>query len=123
MGNFSKSEANRVEAVVSQPHGDEQHKSSKILDKKIDNVATTRYREETSFSNENKRYSYDQVNVRIPAELNDWLNEIVRFTKREHGTKIPKEILMEVAVEFLKSKNLNWSEIKTKEDISKQLSA
>ena len=121
MDTISQSGANEMGAVVLPPSENKQQESSKISDK-INNI-TINYTEEACCNNENKRYSYDQVNVRIPADLNDWLNEIVRFTKREHGTKIPKEILMEVAVEFLKSKNLNWSEIKTKEDISKQLSA
>lgn len=64
---------------------------------------------------------YDQVNVRLPIELNDWLNTIVRQTKRLHGSKIPKESLIEVALLYMRSLDLEWTEIKSKEDLIETL--
>ena len=76
----------------------------------LESIAT----EEKGFD---KRRIYDQVNVRLPAELNDWLNDVVRRTKRSHGAKVPKESLIEASVEFIKELNINWEGIKNKEDI------
>ena len=36
----------------------------------------------------------EQVNFRIPRELNDWLNSIVRETKLTHQKKLPKEYII-----------------------------
>lgn len=68
-----------------------------------------------------KRCIYDQVNVRLPAELNDWLNDVVRRTKRSHGAKVPKESLIEAAVEFIKELDINWESMKNKEEIMELL--
>lgn len=67
----------------------------------------------------NTKILYDQVNVRLPVDLNDWLNNAVRTTKRLHGSKIPKEIIIEAAIKALKIKaqDTDWSNIKTKEDL------
>lgn len=64
---------------------------------------------------------YDQVNVRLPSELNDWLNTIVRQTKRLHGSKIPKELIIETLLRFLKDLEINWTEVKEEEDLLKIL--
>ncbi len=66
--------------------------------------------------------SYDQVNVRIPAEMNDWLNKIVRDSKKFHGTKIFKEAIIEAAIFHLQNNSdIEWEKMKSKEDILKAL--
>ena len=47
---------------------------------------------------------YDKVTVRLPLELNDWLDEMVRKTKRSNGSKIKKEVFIQIALEALKEK-------------------
>jgi len=63
----------------------------------------------------------DQVNVRLPSDLNMWMNNTVWLTKRLHGSKVPKEAMLEAAIEFMKSRNLNWEKIRTKDDIIEAL--
>lgn len=66
-------------------------------------------------------FSYDQVNVRLPIELNDWLNLIVRNSKRFHGTKLQKEVIIEALLIYLKDKNIEWKDIKSGSDIIRAL--
>ncbi len=67
---------------------------------------------------ENKK---EQINIRIAPELNEWLNEIVRITKRVNKKKIKKEIIVETAILLLKPTELNFFEIKNKENLLKVL--
>jgi len=33
----------------------------------------------------------EAVNLRLPIELNDWLNELLKVGKRRHGSKFPRK--------------------------------
>ncbi len=71
---------------------------------------------------ESANVQYDKVTVRLPIELNDWLDEVIRKTKRTHGSKIPKEVLIQIALEAFKAKDIDWSSIKDENDLKKVLS-
>ena len=65
---------------------------------------------------------YDQVHVRIPFDLNDKINNIVRDTKRLHGSKIPKENILKEFIDFgINTLDLDWKEIETIEDLRSSL--
>lgn len=55
----------------------------------------------------------DKVTLRIPIELNDWLDDLLKQGKRKHGQKIPKEIWVQAALELFKSMPVDWSEIQS----------
>ena len=63
----------------------------------------------------------DKVTLRIPIELNDWLDSLLKQGKRKHGQKIPKEIWFQAALELLKSMPVDWSEIQTIEQMREKL--
>ena len=64
---------------------------------------------------------YDKVTVRLPLELNDWLDEMVRKTKRSNGSKIKKEVFIQIALEALKEKEIDWTSIKDEHDLKRVL--
>lgn len=51
----------------------------------------------------------EQINIRIDIDINDWLNGLVTFTRRRHGQKINKEVLVNSMLVFVKDCNLDWS--------------
>jgi len=51
----------------------------------------------------------EAVNLRLPIELNDWLNELLKRGKRRHGSKIPKEIWVQAALELFQSLPVDWA--------------
>lgn len=59
----------------------------------------------------------EAVNLRLPIELNDWLNELLKQGKRRHGSKIPKEVWVQAALELLKAMPVNWEEIDSFESL------
>jgi hypothetical protein len=63
----------------------------------------------------------DKVTLRIPIELNDWLDDLLKQGKRKHGQKIPKEIWVQAALEFFKSAPIDWSEIQSVEQMREKL--
>ncbi len=73
---------------------------------------------ESRFLNKGER---EAVNLRLPLELNDWLNDLIRKGKRQHGAKIPKEIWVQAALELFKSMPVNWEEIDSEENLQKAL--
>ena len=74
-------------------------------------------------NNENKEHyaQMDQVNVRVTADLNDWLNDTVKLTKRQQGSKVPKECIIIAALLLLQKQNLDWANIKNQQDLLQTL--
>ena len=74
--------------------------------------------QESRFLNKGERES---VNLRLPLELNDWLNDLLKKGKRKHGSKIPKEVWIQAALELFRSMPMNWEEIDTEENLHSAL--
>ena len=73
---------------------------------------------ESRFLSKGKRES---VNLRLPLELNDWLNDLLKKGKRKHGSKIPKEVWVQAALELFRSMPMDWEEIDTEENLHSTL--
>jgi hypothetical protein len=63
----------------------------------------------------------EAVNLRLPIQLNDWLNERLKRGKRLHKHKIPKEIWVQTALEFLMAMPVDWDEIDSEESLRQVL--
>ncbi len=63
----------------------------------------------------------EAVNLRLPIQLNDWLNDLLKQGKRRHGSKIPKEVWVQAALELLKAMPVNWEEIDSEESLCEML--
>lgn len=68
-----------------------------------------------------KEVFYDKITVRLPSEINDWLDETIRQTKRINGFKIKKELFVQAALEMIKEKDIDWSQIRGEEDFKKAI--
>ena len=63
----------------------------------------------------------ESVNLRLPIELNDWLNDLLKKGKRQHGAKIPKEVWVQAALELFQAMPVNWEEIDSEEKLHEVL--
>jgi hypothetical protein len=63
----------------------------------------------------------DKVTLRIPIELNDWLDNLLKQGKRKHGQKIPKEIWVQAALELFKAMPVDWSDVQSVEQMRAKL--
>lgn len=68
-----------------------------------------------------KKLEREAVNLRLPIELNDWLNELLKKGKRRHGSKIPKEIWVQASLELFQALPVNWEEIDSEESLREML--
>jgi hypothetical protein len=74
---------------------------------------------ETGFLAEDQEL--DKVTLRIPIELNDWLDDLLKQGKRKHGQKVPKEIWVQAALELFKVMPVDWSEVQSIEQMREKL--
>ena len=78
-------------------------------------------KQESRLKNKESRFldkgDREAVNLRLPIELNDWLNDLLKQGKRKHGSKIPKEVWVQAALELLKAMPVNWEEIDSEESL------
>ena len=63
----------------------------------------------------------ESVNLRLPLELNDWLNDLLKKGKRRHGAKIPKEIWVQAALEIFQALPVDWEKVKDEENLRQLL--
>jgi len=75
-------------------------------------------KEEHSFLKESER---EKVNLRLPIELNDWLDDLVKKGKRVHGQKIPKEVWLQAALELLRGVENDWEKVGSLDDLRNKI--
>ena len=72
-------------------------------------------------NNQESRFLSDEqkekVNLRLSVELNDWLDDLLKKGKRQHGHKIAKEVWVQAALEFFRALPVDWQEIDSEESL------
>ncbi|WP_414756705.1 hypothetical protein [Anabaena sp. CCY 9910] len=85
------------------------------------NQESTNNNQESLNNNQESRFliksEREAVNLRLPLELNDWLNDLLKKGKRQHGAKIPKEVWVQAALELFRAMPVSWSEIDSEESL------
>jgi hypothetical protein len=76
---------------------------------------------ETVFLKEDDDRELDKVTLRMPIELNDWLDDLLKQGKRKHGQKIPKEVWVQAAIELLRVMPVDWSEVQSIDQMREKL--
>ena len=59
----------------------------------------------------------EKVNLRLSVELNDWLDDLLKKGKRQHGHKIAKEVWVQAALEFFRALPVDWQEIDSEDSL------
>lgn len=92
---------------------------------RVKNLESRNYKKESILNSKETRFleksEKEAVNLRLPLELNDWLNELLKQGKRRHGSKIPKEVWVQAALELLKAMPVLWEEIDSEESLREVL--
>jgi hypothetical protein len=121
---FSKTEVetqpaeveNIQESTIQNKDSTTQNKDSTTQNKDstTQNKDSTTQNKDSRFLNKVER---EAVNLRLPLELNDWLNDLLKKGKRQHGAKIPKEIWVQAALELFRAMPVIWEEIDSEESL------
>lgn len=108
----------------------EQEKVKESAESKVDDISRKKNQESRIKNLENLHPSSEpllndsqkeKVNLRLPTELNDWLDDLIKAGKRRNGQKIPKEIWMQAALELLRASLDNPDEISSIEELREAL--
>lgn len=97
-------------------------KSSVIADedqrKQKSDLASNIKNKESRFLADSKK---EKINLRLPIELNDWLDDLLKKGKRQHGHKIAKEIWVQAALELFQALPINWQQVNSEESLRDML--
>ena len=74
--------------------------------------------QESRFLNKEQK---EKVNLRLSVEVNDWLDDLLKKGKRQHGHKIAKEVWVQAALEFFRALPVDWQEIDSEENLRAML--
>ncbi|MGL5806013.1 MAG: hypothetical protein ACRC11_11325 [Xenococcaceae cyanobacterium] len=92
-------------------------KPDNTIESRINNI-DSRKEQKSEFLGDREK---ERLNLRLPIDLNDWLDDLVKKGKRNHGRKIPKEVLMQAALEFFQRLPIEWENIRDIEDLRSTL--
>lgn len=99
----------------------ETKKSSENQESRLDNKDSTIKIKEKIVKNQDsiflRKKERESVNLRLPLELNDWLNDLLKKGKRRHGAKIPKEVWVQAALELFQILPVNWEQVKDEDNL------
>lgn len=106
-----------VESTVSSTNTDETVEVASLVE-----TASREPKLQTADSNnQESRFLSDQqkekVNLRLSVELNDWLDDLLKKGKRQHGHKIAKEVWVQAALELFRALPVDWHEIDSEESL------
>lgn len=59
----------------------------------------------------------ERVNLRLSADLNDWLNDLLKKGRRTHGRKIRKEIWVQAAIELFQAMPIDWAKVESEDQL------
>jgi hypothetical protein len=65
--------------------------------------------------------SKESIGLQVTAEINDWLDEVVKVGRRKHGKKIPKQVWIQAGVELLRAMPVEWDEVKDLDELRGKL--
>jgi hypothetical protein len=88
---------------------------------------TTNNQESTIKSQESRFLNREQAelrgtNVRLPIELIDWVDDLVKSGSRDKNkSRIPKEVWFQAAIELFQSMPVDWDSISSEEELRDKL--
>lgn len=82
---------------------------------------TTETKEITRKENQESRILIEErtekVNLRLSIQTNDWLDDLLKRGRRQHGHKIPKEVWVQAALELFRAMPIDWEQIDSEETL------
>ena len=63
----------------------------------------------------------EKITLQIPVELNEWLDRLVRKSKRTFGHKVPKQIWIQAGIELLRVSSIRLEAVDSEETLRAEL--
>ena len=112
-----------------------QHKESKQSTEPKDKVVTINEpkdpsQERSSTSSQNIEHSFlvgvegydkESIGLQVTTEVNDWLDQVVKASRRKHGKKLKKQVIIQAGVELLRSMPVDWTDVGDLDELRRKL--
>ncbi len=53
----------------------------------------------------------ESIGLQVTTEINDWLDQVVKVSRRKHGKKLQKQVIIQAGVELLRAMPVDWTDI------------
>lgn len=63
----------------------------------------------------------EAVGLQITTDVNDWLDKVVKRSRRKHGKKLPKQVIIQAGVELLRAMSVQWDDIGNIDELRAEL--
>ena len=63
----------------------------------------------------------ESIGLQVTADINGWLDTVVKVGRRKHGRKIPKQVWIQAGVELLRAMPVKWDEIRDLDELRDKL--
>jgi hypothetical protein len=64
----------------------------------------------------------ESIGLQVTTEVNDWLDGVVKASRRKTGRKLPKQVLIQAGIELLRAMPVDWTEVGDIEELRSKLS-
>lgn len=96
----------KAEKIEEQPKQGEEKPSAKVA-----KLESRKKKLENRFLEDIEDGPKESIGLQVTAEVNDWLDDVVKVGRRKHGRKIPKQVWIQAGVELLRAMPVEWDEI------------
>ena len=105
-----------IEVAPETPKRERKQESTKVnkVDSKIKNL-------ENRFLENIETSPKESIGLHVTAEINDWLDNVVKVGRRKHGKKIPKQVWIQSGIELLRAMPIEWAEISDLDELRSTL--
>jgi hypothetical protein len=62
------------------------------------------------------------IGLQVTTKVHDWLDEVVKASRRRKGRKLPKQVLIQAGIELLRAMPVDWTEVGDIEELRNKLS-
>ncbi|MCY6494555.1 hypothetical protein [Leptolyngbya sp. GGD] len=123
-GLFDKTEASPSESGEPQRSlkSTPKKRESQNLEPRINNLENRKQKISNEFLKDIDGSNKESIGLQVTTEINDWLDYIVKDSRRKKGRKLPKQVLIQAGIELLRAAPIEWSEIGDIEELRNKLS-
>lgn len=93
---------------------------SKNVETRKKNLENIKKKSEFLYDIENSKK--ESIGLQVTTEVNDWLDEVVKASRRNTGRKLPKQVLIQAGIELLRAMPVDWAEVGDIEEMRSKLS-
>lgn len=81
----------------------------------------TSEKKKTTFLHNIENADKEAIGLQVTTDINDWLDKLVKSSRRKHGRKVPKQVWIQAGVELLRALPVDWSRVEDIDDLRKKL--